>query len=401
MATISSYATAAGDRYRVRYRTPDHRQTDKRGFRTLKEARAFAATVEVAKLRGEYVSEAAGRVTVGTLGAARLERRRATLKPSTWHSESSAWRVHVEPRWGSEPIGKIRASAVEAWIAQLHSTGLSATTISRAHGVLHGILADAVRDRQVSTNVAAKLKLPRKVSAPRSYLTHRQVDALASATRTAEQAAIIRTLAYTGLRWGELTGLRVRNVDLQRRRIHVAENAVRVGAEIVTGSPKTHEKRSVPFSPFLRRILTERVEGKARDALAIGNGVDHIRPPATDHAWFAAAANRARANDASFPEKLTPHDLRHTAASLAIASGASVLLIQRMLGHASAAMTLDTYADLFDTDLDAVGDSLERARSSALGRGRSRRLVGKVWAKRRTQRRERPTLPSDTGAERA
>lgn len=263
--------------------------------------------------------------------------------------------------------------------------------------MLHGILSDAVRDRQVSTNVAAKLKLPGKVSAPRSYLTHRQVDAFASATRTAEQAAIIRALAYTGLRWGELTGLRVRNVDLQRRRIHVTENAVRVGAEIVTGSPKTHEKRSVRFSPFLRRVLSERVEGKTRDALVFGNGVDHIRPPATDHAWFAAAANRVRTNDTSFPEKLTPHDLRHTAASLAIASGASVLLIQRMLGHASAAMTPDTYADMFDTDLDAVGDSLERARSSALKRGQSRRLVGKAAKPESEEARSSPIDQGITG----
>ena len=53
MATISSYTTASGKRYRVRYRTPEHRQTDKRGFKTKREAEAFAASVEVAKMRGE------------------------------------------------------------------------------------------------------------------------------------------------------------------------------------------------------------------------------------------------------------------------------------------------------------------------------------------------------------
>lgn len=69
---------------------------------------------------------------------------------------------------------------------------------------------------------------------------------------------------------------------------------------------------------------------------------------------------------------MTPHDLRHTAASLAISSGANVKAVQRMLGHASAAMTLDTYADLFDDDLDAVA---ERLASAARDAG-----VGKVWA---------------------
>jgi len=60
-------------------------------------------------------------------------------------------------------------------------------------------------------------------------------------------------------------------------------------------------------------------------------------------------------------ERLVPHDLRHTAASLAISAGANVKAVQKMLGHASAAMTLDVYADLFDDDLDAVGDALSAA----------------------------------------
>lgn len=69
---------------------------------------------------------------------------------------------------------------------------------------------------------------------------------------------------------------------------------------------------------------------------------------------------------------MTIHDLRHTAASLAISSGANVKAVQRMLGHASAAMTLDTYADLFDDDLDAVSDALDRAAADS--------VVGKGWA---------------------
>ncbi|MGZ0713103.1 tyrosine-type recombinase/integrase (plasmid) [Coraliomargarita sp. W4R53] len=76
--------------------------------------------------------------------------------------------------------------------------------------------------------------------------------------------------------------------------------------------------------------------------------------------WFANAVKRAQAVDPSIP-RLTPHDLRHTAASLAISSGANVKAVQRMLGHASAAMTLDTYADLFDDDLDAVATRLNEA----------------------------------------
>jgi integrase len=71
---------------------------------------------------------------------------------------------------------------------------------------------------------------------------------------------------------------------------------------------------------------------------------------------------RAQAKDPEFP-RVTPHDLRHTAASLAISAGANVKALQHMLGHASAAMTLDRYADLFEDDLDAVATALHQARA--------------------------------------
>ena len=70
MATITAYETKDGRRYRVRYRTPDHRQTDKRGFKTKRDAEAFAASVEVSKLRGEFIDAAAARVKIGELGPA-------------------------------------------------------------------------------------------------------------------------------------------------------------------------------------------------------------------------------------------------------------------------------------------------------------------------------------------
>ncbi len=75
---------------------------------------------------------------------------------------------------------------------------------------------------------------------------------------------------------------------------------------------------------------------------------------------------RAQAEDPKFP-RVTPHSLRHTAASLAVSAGANVKAVQRMLGHASAAMTLDVYSDLFDDDLNSVAVALDRARSKVNG----------------------------------
>ena len=93
---------------------------------------------------------------------------------------------------------------------------------------------------------------------------------------------------------------------------------------------------------------------------------------------------KAQKIDPTLP-RITPHDLRHTAASLAISAGANVKAVQRMLGHASASMTLDTYADLFDDDLDAVAVALNH---QALNSD-----VGKMWAKASGPTTEAPSSP--------
>ena len=109
-------------------------------------------------------------------------------------------------------------------------------------------------------------------------------------------------------------------------------------------------------------------EGKARDDLiwpARDGG--YLGPPAGNKSWLSGAVDRCHKADTTFP-RVTAHALRHTAASLAISAGANVKVVQQMLGHASAAMTLDVYADLFDDDLTGVAQKLDET-------------VGKMWAR--------------------
>ncbi len=141
-----------------------------------------------------------------------------------------------------------------------------------------------------------------------------------------------------------------------------------VGKDVVVGTPKTHEARSVPYPKFLSEPIARECEGKDRDGLLFGGGLAHLKRSDSTSGWFQHAVLRAQAVDPTFP-RVTPHDLRHTAASLAISAGAKA--VQRMLGHASAAMTLDTYADLFDDDLDDVSERMNAARA--------RTVVGFSW----------------------
>ncbi|PZF63330.1 site-specific integrase [Curtobacterium sp. MCBD17_013] len=367
MGSVVRYETARKEqRYMVRYRTPDRRQTDKRGFKTKREAELFLASVEVSKARGDFIDESAARVAVRDLGTRWIETR-THLKPSSFRPLEIAWRLHVEPRWGKVPVGQVQHSDVQGWVTGL-SAEKSATTVLRAYGILASILDVAVADRRVPTNRARGVKLPRKVPKEHVYLTHQQVHDLADAS--GGRRTLVLVLAYTGLRWGEAIGLRVRDLDLLRRRLNVNVNAVEVGGDIEVGTPKTHKRRSLVFPAFLANDLARACEGKGRDDLVFSDkhGAHLRRTRVSDgsRSWFKTALVTAGL------EPMTIHGLRHTAASLAVSSGANVKAVQRMLGHASAAMTLDVYADLFDDDLEALADRLDHAARES--------IVGKTWA---------------------
>jgi len=190
------------------------------------------------------------------------------------------------------------------------------------------------------------------------------------AAASGDHALLVLLLAYTGLRWGEAIGLRIRDIDLERRRISVTVNAVEVAGLIEVGTPKSHKRRPVPYPDFLQAMIKEQSKGKGLDELlfsdAHGFHLKRTRASEGSRSWFKTALREAEL------EPMTPHDLRHTAASLAISSGANVKAVQRMLGHASAAMTLDVYADLFDDDLDAVATRLNQVVSES--------VVGRMWA---------------------
>ncbi|MGO9031104.1 site-specific integrase, partial [Mycobacterium sp.] len=206
------------------------------------------------------------------------------------------------------------------------------------------------------------VRLPKRQHADRGYLSHVQVAALAVAVD--RQGEVVRFLAYTGLRWGEMAALRVQDFDMLRRRVNVSRS-VTESSGLVWSTPKTWERRSVPFPAALADELAALMVGKGRDELVFTDLRDGVlRVSNYRSKVFAPAVVACRKADDTFPT-ITPHDLRHTAASLAISAGANVKAVQRMLGHAKASMTLDVYADLFDEDLDGVADRLDAAIKSA------------------------------------
>ena len=339
-------------RWRARYRDPAKKE-HARDFRRRLDAERWLASVETSKTRGEWLDPSLGKIDFGTW-AERWLAGQAQLRPST-HDRYGRILLHqILPTWQRVPLNEIRHADVVAWVGEMVAKGYAPATVRQAHRVFSLALTLAVRDGRLPRNVAQGVRLPRVTRQEQRFLSHEEVARLAAAAGAYQLHILF--LAYTGLRWGEFAAVRVRNVDLLRRRVTVAESASEVQGVMSFGPTKTHQRRVVVLPRLLVEPLAEHIGTREPDAFvfaAPGGGV--LRNSNFRHRVLVPASRAAGLDG------LSAHDLRHTAASLAIAAGANVKVVQQMLGHASAAMTLDVYAGLFGDDLDTVADSLDAA----------------------------------------
>ena len=354
---MASIAKRPDGAWRARYRDAQGAQHAKH-FRRKIDAQHWLEEVASQRITGTWVDPKRSRMTVGELADTWVKTPAWT--ESTRARNESILEKHVKPRWGSVKLSDVHHEDVQAWATELASSGIAGGTVRKIVGVLSGILRLAVKSNRLAVNPAKELSLPKQSLARRRYLTAGEVEALASAAD--DHSLKIYVLAYCGLRIGELSALRVRHVDMLRRRFRIEESVTEVNGELVWSAPKDHQRRSVPFPAFLADDLSLELAGRGPDDLVFTSSRGaplRVRNMRRD--WFDLAALAAGL------EGLTPHELRHTAASLAVAAGASVLAVQRMLGHDKPSTTLDVYSDLFDADLDDVASRLDAARTSARG----------------------------------
>jgi integrase len=349
-----------GMRWQARYVDDDGNERSKAFERKADAQRWLDSDVTTKLATGTYVTPEAGLITIEAVYDA-WSGTQVHLAPTTAALRSSTWITHVKPQWGSVAVVDIKKSAVQAWVKKMTDDKVGVPTIHKAYGLLSMVLSAAVEDHRMPRNPCDGLKMPKSKHVDRGYLSHAQVAALAAAVEHLPE--VIRFLAYTGLRWGEMAALRVQDFDMLRRRVNISWSVTECG-KLVWGATKTRERRSVPFPASLADELAALMVGKGREDLVFtGTRGAVLRGGNYRNRYFAAAVERCRAADDTFPD-ITPHDLRHTAASLAISSGANVKAVQRMLGHAKASMTLDVYTDLFDDDLDVVAHRLDTAMKS-------------------------------------
>ena len=246
-------------RYRARYRDPGRRQQEKRFPRKV-DAQRWLDEAASAMVTQTWTAPARGRVTVAEWAARWLDSQTG-IKPSTPYRYGTLLRAPVLPAWGDYRLADVNHADVATWVARVRTQGSAPGTVRQAHRVFSLLLELAVRDGRIPRNPAERVPLPRIVRGEPRFLTRTEVEGLADAA--GDDGDVIRLLAYTGLRFGELAALRVRRVDFLRLRLTVAESATEVGGRLVFGTPKTHQQRSVPLPATLVESLPAGAKGSS------------------------------------------------------------------------------------------------------------------------------------------
>jgi integrase len=299
---------------------------------------------------GEWIDPRRGQVPLSAV-AADWPGSRSSVKRRTRESDESAWRNYIAPRFGNWPVASITAAEVSGWVGLLIAKGLAPATATRALATLRSILAFAVADARVQHNVAASVRKPTSGRARRDgqALTLDELRALTAACQ-GRYRDVVPMLALAGLRWGELAGLEVGDrisVPGPGLRLRRAVRASGGGGALYVDTLKNNRSRTVPLVGELVPVVDRWSASKVPGAWlfnAPGGG------PLRESNWKRSVGWNAATTAAGF-QGFRVHDLRHTAASVWLAAGADPKVVQRVLGHASASMTMDLYGHLVDGNL--------------------------------------------------
>ena len=329
----------------------------------------FLAGVKTEMRRGEWADPKLGKTSYQAW-ADRWMGVHAHLKPKTVAGYESLLRSLVLPEFGSSNLARIEPIQVREWVSQLTAGGLSASRIRQAYQLLSASLKAAVESGYVARSPCVGVKLPKATKREMLFLNGVEIERLARSI-VEPYGIVVRFAAYSGLRFGEVTALRVGRIDLLGGRVRVVEAYSDVAGTLHLGPPKSGKERTVPIPRFLCEQLGPALEGKSMEDLAFTapeGGV--LRQGNFYHRQYKPAVEVARLD----PD-LRFHDLRHTCAALLVAKGAHPRAIMEHLGHSSITVTMDRYGHLFPDEKERLAKGLDDTFREA----KSKQDVAEKW----------------------
>lgn len=347
-----------GKRWLAVWAGPDGRERT-RAFEKKTDAERYAAAQETDALRGVGIDPRSARITVGSwIDEAWLpgyERHR----PSTVR-QARVQAKRIKAVFGGMTLASVRPSHVKSWVSSLVAEGLQPSYVYALHARLAHILSDAVDDGLIPRSPCSKKTAPRQAGQRPYVATTAEVWALYDAMPARLRASVLLG-AFAGLRVAEACGLRPGDVDFMRAVIHPA-------AQFPAEPLKTETSRTaIPIAQSLALELAAHVRQWPGETILTSEDGAQVGP------WLVERAIRAaRAGVPGMPAGFRFHDLRHYLASLLIASGADVKVVQQRLRHKSARTTLDCYGHLWPDRDESTRAAVEAIFQDHQEQGRNR-----------------------------
>lgn len=307
------------------------------------------------------------RLTVGAFLNDWLVSVKGTVRPRTYERYESIVRRHLTPALGKKRLARLDPEDLDRFYADKVESGLSKMTVVHIHRVLHAALRQAARRGLVVRNVSDVVSPPRPDRKPMKTLTPEQASALIAAADGDRLRALYVLALTTGMRKGELLGLRWRDADLDGRSLRVQGSLQQIpgeGLKIV--EPKTaSSRRQIMLTETgvdaLRRHRAEQAQERLRSG---GTWEDHdmvfastnggpINPSNLSYRSFGPLLTKAKVPKVRF------HDLRHTCATLLLGEGVHAKVVSEMLGHTEVGITLDLYSHVTPTMQKGAADALD------------------------------------------
>jgi integrase len=341
------------------HETEERRRAIKAGFVSRREAQAAMAKVMVSVEEKTYV--APSRLTVREyLTKEWLPAIEATVRPTTYRSYVQHVSFHIVPHIGSLRLEKVTGATLNALYAKLASEGkldgkrgLAPRTVHHVHVCLHRAFKDAVRWGRLFRNPVDAADPPR-VAGPGSRemktWSAQQVRAFLEATKDDRLYPLWRLFCLTGMRRGEVLGVRWEDIDLEARRLSVRRSLIPLGEEVIVSEPKTARgRRSIALDAETVEVLKAQAARQLAEQQESGDSwidsgflctKENGQPY---HPEVVSRRFRQAVRKAMLP-MIRPHDLRHTHATLALQAGIHPKVVSERLGHANVSITLDTYS---------------------------------------------------------
>ena len=282
-----------------------------------------------------------------------------TIKPeialTAWTNYGEVVERYVLPYLGAIRLADLSAMDIKRWHGALLDHGrrdgkpLAVNSVKLSHRVLHRALADGVRWNVMPTNPASSVRVPKGEHKEMSVWTSAEAQRFLDSLVGDRLQGLWALALHTGMRRGELAGLRWSDVDLERATLTIAQQRTTAGKETVTTTPKARSQRQLLLAEATVGVLRDHLERQEAERLAAGVAwvdsgyvfVDEAGVPLLPQRLTKTFASAIARVDVP---KIRLHDVRHTMATSALEAGVHPKVVQEQLGHATIAVTMDTYS---------------------------------------------------------